>query len=891
MKRILIALLALSSLLVSAAPAAAASQRAAALRRDLGSDVKVAQHRETGAVRFVGAAAGKRIARPSGVSASAPAADAAREFFARHGDAFGLRNQARELRVEATRGGARPSVRFQQVEGGVPVIAGELVVNLDAQRNLLSVSGETLPDAKVDTSPRLSSSAARDNATAAVAKGEGVSGARLDAGIPELGIYDARLLGGPGPDGPTLVWQVEVKGGGGLMVDQLVFVDAQTGSVALHINQVENAKQRTVCDANNTNGTANNSFPCNNPVASEADPPGAGDDADVSPAFEFAGDTYDFYFTRFGRDSLNGAGLPLKSTVDYCDPADPCPLQNAFWNGEQMAYGDGFASADDVVGHELTHGVTEFSSHLFYYFQSGAINESLSDVFGEFVDQTNGAGNDSAGVKWQLGEDLAGGAIRNMKNPADNPNSTTPAQEFNDPDRMTSPNYTIDQNETDDGGVHTNSGVNNKAAYLITDGTAGEPGGVFNGRTITGLGVAKAARIYYEVETAFLTSGSDYADLGSGLGQTCDDLVGIVGITAADCTQVRSAVAATEMATNPPAAPAPEAPAAACGANQVLQNRFFDDMESDASGTNWTTDSPSAWGFDFAYAHSGDFHLFGADLSTTGIRSLELDRNVALPAGATSFLRFDHAYGFERVSTTQNFDGGVLEFSTNGGSTWADISGLPVDVGYNGSIITGFGNPLAGRAAFVSESNGYRATRANLSSLAGQSVRFRWRISTDNTGAGRGWFIDDVRIYSCLPDTDGDGFPNTLDSCPTVAGTQGGCPPATGGGATTPPPSGGTGGSRVTLKSAKLRSCKISGKGKKLRIKCTLSNSGAVRRATITIKKGKKTVLKKSLKPTSKGVLSVKPKRKLKKGSYKVSIVIRDAGGAKRTLKKTLKVR
>jgi hypothetical protein len=95
----------------------------------------------------------------------------------------------------------------------------------------------------------------------------------------------------------------------------------------------------------------------------------------------------------------------------------------------------------------------------------------------------------------------------------------------------------------------------------------------------------------------------------------------------------------------------------------------------------------------------------------------------------------------------------------------------------------------------------------------------------------------------------------------------------------------------VTLKSAKLKSCKISGKGKKLRVKCTLSKSGAVRRATITIKKGKKTVLKKSLKPTSKGVLSIKPKRKLTKGSYKVSIVIRDAAGKKRTLKKTLKVR
>ena len=262
MKRILIALLALSSLLFTAGPAAAASQRAAALRRDLGPGVKVAQHRETGAVRFVGAAAGKRIARPSGVSASAPPADAARAFLGRYADAFGLRNQGRELRVESTRGGSRPSVRFQQVEGGVPVIAGELVANLDAQRNLLSVSGETLPDANVDTSPRLSSSAARDNATAAIAKGEGVSGARLDAGIPELAIYDARLLGGPGPNEPTLVWQVEVKGRGGLMVNQLVFVDAQTGTVALHINQIENAKNRSVCDANNTNGSANNTFPC-----------------------------------------------------------------------------------------------------------------------------------------------------------------------------------------------------------------------------------------------------------------------------------------------------------------------------------------------------------------------------------------------------------------------------------------------------------------------------------------------------------------------------------------------------------------------------------------------------------------------------------------------------
>src|SRR5678809_204665 len=95
-------------------------------------------------------------------------------------------------------------------------------------------------------------------------------------------------------------------------------------------------------------------------------------------------------------------------------------------------------------------GVTQYTSNLFYYYQSGAINESLSDVFGEFIDQTNGHGNDAPSVKWLLGEDVAGlGAIRDMKNPSS----------FGQPDRMTSPYYYTGSG--DSGGVHTNSGVNN----------------------------------------------------------------------------------------------------------------------------------------------------------------------------------------------------------------------------------------------------------------------------------------------------------------------------------------------------------------------------------------------------------------------------------------------
>lgn len=97
--------------------------------------------------------------------------------------------------------------------------------------------------------------------------------------------------------------------------------------------------------------------------------------------------------------------MTLRSTVHYGSG-----YANAFWNGSQMVYGDayGFPLADDVVGHELTHGVTDYESNLLYYYQSGAINESFSDVWGEFVDLTNGSGNDAPNVRWLMGEDVSG---------------------------------------------------------------------------------------------------------------------------------------------------------------------------------------------------------------------------------------------------------------------------------------------------------------------------------------------------------------------------------------------------------------------------------------------------------------------------------------------------
>jgi hypothetical protein len=123
---------------------------------------------------------------------------------------------------------------------------------------------------------------------------------------------------------------------------------------------------------------------------------------------------------------------------------------------------------------------------------------------------------------------------------------------------------------------------------------------------------------------------------------------------------------------------------------------------------------------------------------------------VVIPANA--YLHFSHSFDFDQWSGTY-YDGGVLEYSTNGGSTWQDATALIVNNGYNGTITSGYGNPLSGRQAFVGTSHGYISTRLNLSSLAGQTVTFRWRLGLDSSIYAMGWWVDDVRIYTCVAPT------------------------------------------------------------------------------------------------------------------------------------------
>ena len=137
----------------------------------------------------------------------------------------------------------------------------------------------------------------------------------------------------------------------------------------------------------------------------------------------------------------------------------------------------------------------------------------------------------------------------------------------------------------------------------------------------------------------------------------------------------------------------------------------------------------------------------GVDSDSRSDSTMAMTTGVVIPAGA--FLRLAHWHSFEAGTTiTRGYDGGVIEYSVDGGS-WTDIAGLTAVNGYNGAINADFGNPLAGRAAFIASSNGALATRYDLASLAGRTVKFRFRIATDSGGAGYGWYIGDVRVYAC----------------------------------------------------------------------------------------------------------------------------------------------
>ena len=278
------------------------------------------------------------------------------------------------------------------------------------------------------------------------------------------------------------------------------------GAMASLATTPAGVKRRTVYDARNAErlpGTL---------VRAEGDAPSK--DVAVNEAYDGAGLTYDLYHEAFGRNSIDDRGMRLDSTVHYGRKFD-----NAFWDGRQMVYGDGdgaifqrFTKCIDVIGHELTHGITEAEAGLDYQDQPGALNESFSDVFGSQVKQYH-LGQSADQADWLIGAGLfargvKGVALRSMK---------APGTAYDDPriGKDPQPAHMKDYLSTheDSGGVHANSGIPNRAFYLAA-------------AAIGGPAWKKAGRIWYVALSERLKHDSSFADAARLTAEVAKELYG-----------------------------------------------------------------------------------------------------------------------------------------------------------------------------------------------------------------------------------------------------------------------------------------------------------------------------------------------------------------------------
>ena len=408
------------------------------------------------------------------------------DFWHEFGAAFGVSDPEAQLSLSSnTRdaaGGAH--LRYDQRYKGLSVFGGQLVLHLDAKGAARAVNGDFARDVSVSTTPAISESGAVWTATRRVPARE------LTAGL------EAEQLVFVDPLGKAhLAWEATVTTQRPLGIWR-VFVDAHTGEVLRFHNDLHTARNReTHNNGNNPDCPRFGAPDCvlPGPLARDEIQPATGE-PDVDQTHVNTAIAYDYFSSTFGRDSYDGAGHKLTSTVNVGDN-----YNNAFWcpddcalaygsgsDGEQMVYGDGdgvvfspLGRDPDVVVHELTHAVTEKTADLDYFGQSGALNESFSDVFAAMANPAN----------WLIGEasytpGISGDALRNMQDPSAE----------GQPEHMSQYLNTV----YDAAGVHSNSGIPNHAAYLVSEGA-----GYGIGRTVT-------QRLYYWSLANCLSTRADF---------------------------------------------------------------------------------------------------------------------------------------------------------------------------------------------------------------------------------------------------------------------------------------------------------------------------------------------------------------------------------------------
>ena len=696
----------------------------------------------------------------------------ASEFLAENFRAFNLRS-ANDLVLldETTDNYGLKNVTYRQQYQGIPVYDGLLKFHFNAKEELSSINGNSISIAKLNTVPDITAAEAEIIARDMVTKQDlNKSNTPLQTAKTNLIIFPKNLMQG-GIVTPYLAYQIEVTNKKD--VREYIFINAHTGELVEQftgIHPIDRKLYETNTTATNLKWKEGDAFPGtlsswqqNEVVTSEH--------------------VYNFFKNAFGYVSYDAAYHTMVTVNN--DPTISCP--NARWNGTYAGYCDGTAT-DDVIAHEWGHAYTEYTSGLIYQYQSGALNESYSDVWGETIDLINNYMDEgenlsvrtttacSGSLRWKVGEDATsfGGAIRDMWNPNCN----------GDPAKvLDAANYYC--GTADSGGVHTNSGVTNHLYALLVDG------GTYNGYTMTGMGFVKAAHLWWRAQKNYLTATSDFANFADALEASANDLIGVnlqglsttvtpagltgLSITSADVQNVKNGILAVQLRTSPATqcnyTPLLAQSAPSLCASATNNPLFKEDWENGLG--NWTVTNvptkPSTWEArdwtiksNLPKSRPGKA-IFAIDPINgdcasnlqNGILRLE-SPTITMPTFTSG--KYEMAFN-HYVATESTWDGGNIKYSLNEGSwTLVPVTAFTYN-GYNSTLdgTSSNDNPLKGQRAFTGTDGGslggsWGQSVIDLSKLgvtSGSKIKFRFEMGTDGCNGVEGWYLDELYVYNC----------------------------------------------------------------------------------------------------------------------------------------------
>jgi Zn-dependent metalloprotease len=619
------------------------------------------------------------------------------------------------LRIEPDKVLNYSHIRMAQTYKGLNVFGRQLMVHVDPQERIVAVNGQFVPDITVDTTPKLTAQDAEQMALDEVKQGQLTLAEAKRASIELIQKRTELMVYADAQGQTTLAWRVKILTQSPLG-EWDVFVNARKPRI-VHVIQFAHPvmRRRTYSARNSTNI----------PGRLVIDEGERSRDAIAQAAHDGAKKVYDYYFNTFKRNSIDGQGMTLVSTVNY--GSDPEDAENAAWIGEaqQMIYGDGgrifrpLPYGLDVVGHEFTHGVINSTADLIYESQSGALNESFADVFGALIDRGN----------WTIGEEVIKSppfpvpVLRSLADPnlGRNYDPRNPLGGVGQPANMQQYANLPNSRRADNGGVHINSGIPNHVAYLIAQA----------------IGPERMEQIYYRALTQYMTPRTNFLNAANAILRAAGDLYNDQNVLAAvrnGFSQVGLNLGGTTSGPTPPQqggsdipAPAPgpvQQPTLPAGCTNLVQDGGFE------SGQDWVEESKGAI-IDTEVPHTGQRSawLGGTDQETTQI----IYQAVRIPPNATT-LELSYYRLIHEEST-----GGVL--GSLFGSSEATFS----------TLIANERGDLLGAVEQVSSRGGddtWNQMRFDVSELAGKNIRLAF-ASENQRGNISSFFVDDVQLIAC----------------------------------------------------------------------------------------------------------------------------------------------